>query len=151
MIRQCLVVIKGYLVWLGVKLRENVDYKKVVLVLTGENDRVDDYALRYLDHVIERKYANEALVIAPDKEMAEKVSRYDYIHRVKAMVLPMKKIVLIYKWFCLDKYFFKNLIFTYTRTNSDNMLGRIMDETDIDEEDVVCLALYKLRTIPGKK
>ena len=151
MIKQCLDVTKGYLIWSAVRLRENVDNKKVVLVLTGENDKVDDYALRYLDHVIERKYADEALVIAPDRGMAEKVFRYDYSHRVKVKVLPMKKIALIYKWYCLDKLFFKNLIFTYIRTTSDNLLGRIMDETDIDEEDVVCLALYNLRTIPGKK
>ena len=96
MIKQCLDVTKGYLIWTAVRLRENVDYKKVVLVLTGENERVDDYALRYVDHVIERKYANEALVIAPDRETAEKVSRYDSIHRVKVKILPMKKIALIH-------------------------------------------------------
>lgn len=151
MIKQSIDAIKGQLIWSNLMRKESLDDKKIVLVLTGENDRVDEYALKYLDDVIDRKYAEEALVIAADEKMTEKIDQYTYSHPVKTRILPPKKVGLIHKWYCLDKLFFRNLIFTYVRTNKDNLLERFLQETDVDEEDVVCLALYNLTRIPEKK
>lgn len=150
MVRQSIEVIKGYFIWSLLKWKEHLDYKKVVLALTGENESVDDYALRYLDYVMERKSAEQALILVSDENTAKKVLLYDYRHEVKTKIVSVKKMELIYKWHCLDR-FYKNLIFTYVRTNKDNLLERFLNETEINEEDVVCLALYNLRKIPVKE
>ena len=44
----------------------------------------------------------------------------------------------------------KNVVFTFVKTNKDNLLEHFINKTDINEEDVVCLALYNLREIPKK-
>ena len=150
MIKESLEVILGYLLWLDIKRRYHMDYGKVALVLTGENDKVDGYALSYLDHVMERKCAKEALVIVPGKKDVKTVLLHSYRHPVRTKIMSDGKIKLLYKWHCLDK-FYRNLIFTYVRTNRDNLLERFLSETEINEQDAVCLALYNLREISGKE
>ena len=44
MVKQSIDVIKGYLAWLTIQWKEQLDYPNLVLVLTGENEKVDDYA-----------------------------------------------------------------------------------------------------------
>ena len=63
--------------------------------------------------------------------------------------MPFQKIKLLYKWYCMDGRR-KNVVFTFVKTNKDNLLEHFINETDINEEDVVCLALYNLREIPKK-
>ncbi len=150
MVKQSIEIIKGYFIWSVLKWKEHLDYKKVVLVLTGENAKVDDYAIRYLDYVMERKSAEQALVLVSDENAAQKVSLNVCRHKVKTKMICEKKIERIFKWYCLDK-FYKNLIFTYVRTNKDNLLERFLNETEINEEDIVCLALYNLRKVPVKE
>lgn len=150
MIRQSVEVIKGYFIWQMMKWKNHLDDRTVVLVLTGENEKVDRYALKYLDYVIERKSAEKALIITPKEENTQKVFQYNYKYEIKAKAISSRNIELIYRWHCQGR-FYKNLIFTYVRTNKDNLLERFLNETEINEEDVVCLALYNLRKIPEKK
>lgn len=150
MIKESLEVILGHFLWLAIKWRYCMDYSKIALVLTGENETVDEYALSYLDHVIERKCAKEALVIVSDRKAVKRPLIRRCRYPVRTKVISDRKIKLIFKWHCLDK-FYKNLIFTYVRTNQDNLLERFLNETEINEEDAVCLALYNLREIPEQK
>lgn len=143
------MIIKGYIVWLQFRVKEHLDDKKFVLILTEENEKVDQYALKYLDYVMERKYAKEALIIVSNRESAKRVSRYPYKHQIKIKIMPFQKIKLFYRWYCLDGRR-KNVVFTFVKTNKDNLLECFINETDINEEDVVCLALYNLRKIPKK-
>ena len=150
MIRQSVDVIRGYFIWTLLKLEKGINYKKFVLVLTAENSRVDEYALKFLDNAVERKGAEEALVIILDEKMEKKVLQFKYKHTVKTKILSQKNIEFLYKLYCFYN-FFDNLAFTFIRTNSDNLLECYLKETDIDEKDIVCLALYKLRSIPEKE
>ena len=75
MLRQSLMIIKGYIIWLQFRVKEHLDDKKFVLIVTEENEKVDQYALKYLDYVMERKYTKEALVIVSNQGTAKKVSK----------------------------------------------------------------------------
>ena len=148
MIREIIEVVAGDVSWNLLKLRYHIDYSKVVLVLTGENADVDDYALKYLDKYIERKVAKEAVVIALDKNEREKLkSKYSFKYKTKIIVCSSKKIDRIYKRKCLNKIN-NNLVFTYIDKTKNNLLGKFLRETDINAKDVVCLALYNFRTNP---
>ncbi len=47
MLRQSLMIIKGYIIWLQFRVKEHLDDKKFVLIVTEENEKVDQYALKY--------------------------------------------------------------------------------------------------------
>lgn len=147
MVKQDIDVARGYFLWLLLNRKGCANHRILFLVLTGENEKVDGYALEFLDSAMDRKSVEEALVIVSNEEMVERVSRHEYRHVVRTKILSRNNIGLLYKWYCLNDCL-DNLIFTFVRTNSDNLLDQFLRETDIDERDVVCLALYKLRHIP---
>ena len=43
------------------------------------------------------------------------------------------------------------IVFTYTTSPKDNQLGRVLKETQVNEEEAVCLGLYQLRKVPEIK
>lgn len=144
-------VLLGSFFWSILKLRDGLNYSKIVLVLTGDNEEVDEYALMYIDNAIQRKRAEEAIIYVFSKEIKEQVKKQihsDYPVRVK--VLPKNVVNHIYRRYLIDK-FYKNIFWTYTDNAKNNLLGRFMRETDINAEDVVCLAIYNFRCIPERK
>lgn len=149
MLKQAKQAIAGQLIWNKLKRQEHLDYSKVVLVLTGENEQVDLYALMYLDQLIDRKSADMALIISDKQTCIDMVPQFHYQHKVQTKLMPENQIILLQKRFCLDKFFI-NLFFTYVRTPKDNLIERFLTETDINEEDVVCLCLYNFRKIPTR-
>ena len=121
------MIIKGYIIWLQFRVKEHLDDKKFVLIVTEENEKVDQYALKYLDYVMERKYTKEALVIVSNQGTAKKVSKYHYKHQIKIKIMPFQKIKLLYKWYCMDGRR-KNVVFTFVKTNKDNLLEHFIKQ-----------------------
>lgn len=146
MVKQIFDVCVGDFYWIILKLKDHINYNKVVLFLTGDNIEVDKYALQYLDLVIERKQAKEAIIYILDKSMQNQINM-NFKHKIKIKYIKRDKAELIYKRYCIDK-FFKNIFWTYTHHTKNNLLGRFMVETEINAEDVVCLAIYNFRKIP---
>lgn len=62
--------------------------------------------------------------------------------------ISKKRLELLYDYYCFEK-FFDNIVFTYTAKPAENMLGRVLTETDVNETDAVFLALYHLRNVPS--
>lgn len=150
MIREVCGVLKGSFLWTLLKIRDRLNYKKIVLVLSGENPEVDKYALMYLDYVLERKSAKSVVIYVMNEEMrifAKDNIQTGYKYKIKR--LSEKTIDYIYKRYVFNK-FYKNIFWTYVDKTPNNLLGRFMRETDINAEDVVCLAIYNLRQIPKK-
>ena len=56
----------------------------------------------------------------------------------------------LYDYYSFDK-FFDNIVFTYKTFPKYNLLGKVLNETSINEQDAVCLALYHLREVPEIK
>ena len=148
MLKEIHDVLAGSIYWTLLKVRDSLDYSKVVLVLTGDNEEVDYYSILYLDKVIERKNAKEAVIYVMDQNI--KVLTADKLqskYPVKIKIVSKKILNYIYRRYTIER-FYKNIFWTFTDHTKNNLLGRFMKETDIDAEDVVCLAIYNFRQIP---
>lgn len=133
--------------WIGLRMKYRIDYSRVVLVLSGESKKLDYFALAYLERYVKRKYASEAVVLYNDAETKEMLDAFDFSFPVKAVFYPVKKMEKLYSYYSFEK-FFDNIVFTYITEPKDNLLGRVLRETDVNEQDAVCLGLYRLRTVP---
>ena len=133
--------------WDYLKIRYAITYKKVVLVLTGDNKKLDFYCLKHLDKFLNRKCAKSAIIFFNDLEILEKIRKKKFNYPIKMYQIDAKKMHFIYDFYSYMK-FFDNIVFTYINTPKDNLLGKILLETDINEEEAACLALYHLRNIP---
>ncbi len=147
MIKQICHIIHGYLIWLRYKMRFKLDQHTVLLVLTGEDRRLDAYALLHLEDHVRRKIADKAVILTVDSATWEQASRSTFpfateVHRVSEGEIP-----LLFDYYCFEEYF-DNVVFTYIDKPRDNLLGRLLRETDIDEEEAVCLGCYCLRSVP---
>lgn len=150
MFRRVLHIFYGVLLWQVLRLRFGISQQKVVLFLMGDNRKLDEYALVHLKDFMDRKYAKEAVLFLKEKR------NYGYLKRVKLpdgvhfCLYPVRKIQILYDYYSFHKFSDK-ILFTYTDSPKGNELGRLLRETEIDEEEAVCLGLYRLRSVPGRE
>ena len=142
-------IVKGWIFWLYLKIWYKIDYRTIVLVLTGNHDEVDYYCLKYLKEFISRKYAKKGILFCTYEcyETVSELVRWNSALRV--IIMNTEKMSLLYEFYSFMK-FFENIVFTYTDCPTDNYLGRYLRETDITAADAVCLALYHLRCVPAR-
>lgn len=144
-------MIYAWLCWNIFSVIHKITYKTVVLVLTGENVLLDHYCIRYLDNFAQRKYAERKIVIylenVTDPKYKKDVQFLKNDSRIKTIKMSHQWIELFYDLYSFYK-FFDNIVFTFTSRPKENLLHRILAETNVDEEDAACLALYHLRCVP---
>ena len=145
-------MIVGWIRWKIFCFRNGIYYPTVVIVLTGDNEKLDEYALLYLEDFMKRKSAEKAFIICTDdrkKRFLEQKDRQRILEgqNVSIKILSQKKLEMFYDFYSVYKCY-DNLVFTYISQPKENMLERVLKETDVNEEDAVCLALYHLRCIP---
>ncbi len=145
--KRILHILYGWLFWRLFCIANNISFKCVVLVLNNENEQLDKYAVEYLDFFSNRKAAKKALIIWSDGETKEWLDKVKLSSEKKVIHVSFKNINLLYDFYSFYK-FFDNIVFTFTSKPQENLLGRILNETDINEKDAVCLALYHLRYVP---
>lgn len=146
MVRRNLIILRESLQWIRFCILHRINYKKVVLVLTNENKRLDYYAIAYLEYFVKRKYAEEAIIIYHDIESEKMITDFKFSFKVKVVYCSLENIKELYDYYSFEK-FFDNIVFTYTRSPQYNLLGRVLEETSVNEQEAVCLALYRLRTV----
>lgn len=146
MFKRSLIILRESFQWLRLCIIYKINYKKVVLVLTGENRILDYYAIAYLEYFVKRKYADEAVILFHDVETKKMIKDFHFPFEVKTVFYPLEKIEELYDYYSFEK-FFDNIVFTYTTFPKYNLLGRVLNETAVNERDAVCLALYHLRTV----
>lgn len=144
--KRVLHILHGWLYWHVFSVRHGISYKKVILVLTDENRDLDKEAVRYLKLFAERKSAEKSIIIWT-KQSTKKWLGEIQLKKNRIIYLPNHKIELLYDYYCYQK-FFDNIVFTYTSKPIENLLGKILEETNVSEKDAVCLALYHLRYVP---
>lgn len=150
MFRRALVILCENLQWHKLCMTYKINYKKVVLVLINENSRLDYYAVVYLERFVKRKYAEEAIIFFHDPESKKMIDGFRFPFEVKTIFYPLEKIEKLYDYYSFEK-FFDNIVFTYTTSPKYNLLGRVLEETEVNEQDAVCLALYHLREVLNPK
>lgn len=142
----------GAFLWQVLRFRFGIGYKKVVLVPVNENRKLDYYALAHLKDFMDRKCVDRAVVLFCENEtrcLAQEVlAEYAGLEqKVRLHRCARKTIEKAYEYYAFHK-FFDNIAFTYVSRPGENLLGRLLEETQVDEEDAACLGLYHLRTVP---
>ena len=147
MINVWMKLVKGDLLWKYLRLRYAINDTTVVLFLSGENSKIDEYALKYLGLVMERKGCNRAVIFVENEELLC-FAKEQLNTTIKADVrkITAAQIMAIYNWYRVVR-FNKNLFFTFTDRTKDNLLGKFMRETEINEKDAVCLAIFNFRKV----
>lgn len=139
-------VLCGAAAWEMLRLRFRIGKKTVVLILTGENRELDRYALIHLQDYLDRKYEKKAVVIYQDKETYRQIESVSLPERARVYEWSrrrVEKLFSFYSFYC----FSDRVVFTYTDRPADNLLGRLLRETVVGEEEAVCLGLYRLRKV----
>lgn len=127
-----------------------ITQQKVVLVLVHDQERLDKYALAHLGDYMDRKYAKRAVILFHDKRTYGQIRRMHLEKPVRLCRWPERRIEELYRYYSFYK-FSDRVVFTYTDRPKDNRLGKVLRETEIGEEEAVCLGLYRLRRIPARE
>lgn len=150
MLKNICRVLRGYAMWLRICGQYKINYHKVVLVLPEKNETLNDYALVHLEDWKERKGVEEAVLVTDQEAVIDRVKKMDFPFSVKVCNCKREEIEVLYSYYCFDK-FFDNIAFLYLDKPKDNQLGSVLAETQINEEEAVCLGFYCLREIPEVK
>ena len=149
MIPEMLHVIRGNFIWHYIKAVHGISKQSIVLVLTGENRMVDEYAIHHLQTFAARRSADKVFVWTREEELIKKAVETCECP-VRRLNMSDMKLQILFDYYCFDK-FFPNLVFTYTNRPRDNQIGRLLSISDVNEEEIVCLGLYNLRMVPQKE
>lgn len=150
MVREMAAVLRGAAVWELSRLQFHIDEKTVMLILTGDNRELDRFALLHLKDYMDRKYAKKAIIICQDDETYGQVKGMALTEGIHTRKWSKRKVQKLYRFYSF--YLFSDkIVFTYLDNPKDNLLGRLLRETPVEEEEVVCLGLYRLRRVPGRE
>ena len=145
-------IIHGKVLWDSISNEYEIDGSTVSLFLSGENKKLDKVAVELLPAFVERKKAQKAVIFIAkesqlDLELIDK-NRYPFPTRVVAE--DIERLQLLYEYYCFA-FNLDNMAFTFLNHCHYNLMGRILNETDITEEEAVSLGVYWLRELPEKK
>lgn len=139
----------GWFFWSVFRLWHRVSYRCAILVLANENQELDQCAVFHFRDFMERKYADRGIIIWNGHGAEPLIQTENPLERIALKQISASKIDLLYDYYSFDK-FFENIVFTITKKPEENLLGRILEETKVTEQDAVCLALYHLRRVLPK-
>ncbi len=140
-------ILEGWLFWQRVKIKYGINYSKALIVLSDENHELDKQVLLHLSDFAERKHVDCTVVLCDESCVSEWILLLSGNNKVQIHIMSKDDMEKLYDYYCFIK-FFENIVFTYTDKPEDNLLGTYLRETDVNEEDAACLALYHLRSIP---
>ena len=119
------------------------------MCLSGENEILDQKALEYLPWYVELKKAVKAYILVSCRLKGKKIYGYDYAFPFEVANITVGTMKKIYDYYCFA-FNLDNIVFTFFRDCHDNMIYRLLRETDINEKEIVCLGIYNFRQIPEK-
>ena len=150
MFKETIRILYGSFIWNILRLRLRINSKKVVIILVGENRKLDYYAMLHLKDYMKRKCVNQALILLDEKNIYRMVKKVASAVDLKIYHYPKDKMKRLYDYYSFYK-FSERVVFTYTDQPKDNQLGKALRETTVNEEEALCLGLYHLRTVPAIK
>lgn len=140
-------ILKGWLFWQRTRIKYKINYSKVVIVLSGQNNELDRQVLLHLRDFIRRKHADTAIVLCGEGCENKWIKFMEDYSDISVHSLADGDMTLLYSYYNYMK-FFDNIVFTYTDEPENNLLGKYIRNTEVNEEDAACLALYHLRHVP---
>jgi len=128
------------LFWKIFSVKNRITKEKILLILAGENSVIDKIAKCRFQELIEKRYMKNGIIIMSQED---KDVYFENANGIDIIYLTPDKIKLLYEYYCFYK-FTNNIVFTYVMTPHDNKLQSYINGSNIDENDVVCLALFRL-------
>lgn len=140
MLRDIIRIVWIYYKWICFKLFHGINKDMIVLALANENKKLDDIAVKRFSEMLDKRYATGGMILA-QREVFDDIVCND--KRIKVIYTSSKKMEDLFSLYCFYS-FTNNIVFTYVDTPKDNYLSDYIKNSDIDENDVVCLALFRL-------
>lgn len=148
MYRRILHILHGAFLWNLLRIRFRINDRTVVLILVNENEKLDYYTLAHLQDYMDRKSAKGALILLDSRKTCGMVRAADLPEHVRISWYPRRCREVLYAYYSFYKFSDK-VVFTYVDRPKENLLGRALRETAVNEEDAACLGLYRLRRVPA--
>lgn len=144
MVRDIIKLLFIKMEWDIFKLSKHISNEDGILVLSGENTKIDEISIARFKEYLEKKYLSKGVVLASRLEQ----SRIDPIKKniaphIRIIYLSPNKLKHFYELHCV-KPFAAHIAFTFINTPKDNKLGKYLEKSELDENDLVCLALFRL-------
>lgn len=136
---------KDYELWEKFQIRYALD-KDVVLMLANDNLEFDLGAVAYLKTYMKRNMKENAHIFYFSEKSEELLNNMADDIKIAVHKIKEEDLKSLYELYSFYK-FYNHIFFTYTNYPKDNLLGRVLRETDISEREAVCLALYKFRKV----
>ena len=133
-------------VWKSVSEKLSISDRTVTIVLSGENLELDQKAISHLKYYVARKKAVRAEILVCNEVSFEKVTKYPYDFPVNVTLMKKSELQAIYEYYCFA-FNMTNITFTFLEYIEYNLLGRIIEETDLTLEEIVDLGVYWLREV----
>lgn len=137
-------ILEGRNRWDEISEKLKVNMSTVVLCLADENNLLDHKALEYLPNFVKRKNADRAEILVLNDNARERAAKFSYTFEARITVIDGETMRQIYDYYCFA-FNFDNIAFTFLGQCPYNLMDRILNETDITEEEAVCLGVYWLR------
>ena len=120
--------------------------KDVVLMLANDNLEFDRSAVTYLKIYMKRNMKENAHIFYFSERTEELLTSIADDVKIAVHKINEEDLKSLYDLYSFYK-FYDYIFFTYTNYPQDNLLGRVLKETDISEREAVCLALYNFREV----
>ena len=96
---------------------------------------------------MERKYSHKGIIFWSYEESKQMLETVKVEQNIEIKYIHKKILKKYYQYYCFDK-FYDNLVFTFVNIPESNQLSYVLNTSEVNEEDAVCLALYGLGKIP---
>lgn len=106
MFREMIFILHGVWIWQILCFQFCIDKKTVVLILTGDNRKLDWYALVHLKDFMDRKFAKRAVILFYDKAAYRQIKLADLPDSIRLYYLTEKKIRKLYNYYSF--YYFSH-------------------------------------------
>lgn len=136
---------KGKCIWNKLKRKLHINYDKVVIALTEDDEEWNRYALLYLKTYIKRKSAECAVVLHSENVAEEFIKKYAP-ERTVIFSVTKDDIIYLNSYYCLYNFFY-NFVFFGLNYPKDNNSEQILAD-GVSKKELICLGFYYFRNIP---
>lgn len=130
--------------WDVFRILNHISDEEGILVLSGENAKIDEISVARFGEYLKKKYLSKGVILVNrfERNMINHIKKNTALH-IRIISLSPIRLKHFYKLHCV-KPFVGNIAFTYINTPKDNKLGKYLEKSELDENELVCLALFRL-------
>lgn len=139
----------GWKLWHSMKRKYHINYEKVIIIMSEDDDEWNRMALLHLPDYMERKNVREAVIFLTENIDRDSIKRLAG-ENVELATISKECVWYLNKYYCLYR-FFDNIVFLSLDMPKDNNGREILGNGVISKEELICLGFYFLRRVPNIK